>query len=410
MESSAFGFVEDGKVIRKAFGKHKERAIGEVNTTAEEAINYFEDKFAKLNEEVNEIADKMASQNNKGSFLSKVEYLKNALPDYDGLGDFNTLEAKLDEMLAELHAYIEQNRHKNLQIKTALLEQLKPIAQSHEWKTASAQVKEIQQKWIKTGAVAEEKREQLEGEFKELIEGFYERRAAFYEDLNKMMEERESDYEDFIIAAKSLLKITDLDQLKKELRNRQEEWKSLGKIKPQKHSEYWAQFQEVIQEALKKAKQKAKKVAGGNSKEQLKKLNSFKEDLIKANEQLIPEADVKSLKEQWRLLQKIKNKEARDIKQDIRFQLEMLSEKSFINTLVIKRKAKMDDLRLRQKISRDLLERDKRELHTFEENLGKFNMADGLDNMLSKKLRKQAQKVEVKREILNQIKEQLAEK
>jgi len=86
----------------------------------------------------------------------------------------------------------------------------------------------------------------------------------------------------------------------------------------------------------------------------------------------------------------------------------MLSEKQFIDSLVKKRKGDRTDLKLRLKISRDLLERDRREFLTFQENLGKFNMADGLDNMLTKKLKQQEQKVEVKKTILEQIKSQLA--
>lgn len=94
------------------------------------------------------------------------------------------------------------------------------------------------------------------------------------------------------------------------------------------------------------------------------------------------------------------------MKHTIHFAIEMLAEKQFINALVDKRKGDRKDLKLRYKISRDLLERDRRELHTFQENLGKFNMAEGLDNMLTKKLRQQEQKVEVKKSILEQIKSQ----
>lgn len=405
---SAFGFVENGKVVRAPFGKHKERIIGEVNSTEEDALQYFENKFAKLAEEVSEIAEKIKEQDNKGSFLTKVEYLKSTLPEFDGIGDFEALEQKIDGMLLDLNAYIEQNRHKNLQIKTALLEQLKPIASSHEWKTASAQIKEIQHKWIKTGAVVEDKRERIEGEYTSLIEGFYARRTAFYDDLNKMMEEREADYQEFIKGAETLLKVDDLEKLRQLIYQKQEEWKGLGKIKPAKHSEFWSQFQELIKKALSKTKKKAKKLSGGSAKEQLEKVNNFADRLKKANEQLMPTLDLKEVKEQWRYIQKVKHKDAGDVKCEIHFLMDMLSEKQFIDSLVKKRKGDRTDLKLRLKISRDLLERDRREFLTFQENLGKFNMADGLDNMLTKKLKQQEQKVEVKKTILEQIKSQLA--
>ena len=52
-----------------------------------------------------------------------------------------------------------------------------------------------------------------------------------------------------------------------------------------------------------------------------------------------------------------------------------------------------------------LLERDKRELLTFEENLGKFNMNSGLDQMLGKKLEQQKRKVSVKQAILKDLRD-----
>ena len=405
MGKTAFGFVEEGKVIRKGFGEFEDRVIGEVNSTAEEASAYFEERFSKLEDEVNTIAQKIEENANKGSFLTKVEFLKDSLKDVDALGDFSSLEEKLNGMLKDLNTYIEQNRHKNLQIKTALLEQLKPVAESHEWKTASAEVKEIQQKWIKTGAVASDQKEKIEGEFKLLIDEFYKRRDEFYADINKMMEEREIDYKIFIEASKSLLEIKDLQKLREAIHKHQEEWKTLGKIKPKSHSYFWAQFQEVIKKALAEARKKAKKVSGGNSKEQLEKLKTFSQKIEEANKELSSKIDLDQTRSEWRLLQKIKHKDAGEIKQSIRFNLEMLAEKSFINSLVEKKKGDQKDLRFKQKICRDLLERDRRELITFEENMGKFNLAGGLDNMLTKKLKQQEQKVEIKKAILKQIKE-----
>lgn len=404
----AFGFVEDGKVIRKGYGDMADRVIGEVNSTAEEAIAYFEERFTKLEKEVNEIAEKIETQANKGSFLTKVEFLKSSIKEYDGIGDFEDLEKKLATMLEGLNLYIEQNRHKNLQIKTALLEQLKPITESHEWKTASAQVKEVQQKWIKTGAVAEEHKAKVEGQFKELIDGFYKRRDEFYADLNKMMEEKESDFEDFVKSAEDLLKETDLNKLRAAIKAKQSEWKALGKIKPSRHTHFWNQFQDVIKKAFAQAKAKEKKIAGGNAKEQLAQLESFFSKVKEANEELIPNATVKDIQDNWKVLQKIKHKEAFELKNDIRFQVDMISEKSFIVNLAQKKsKGQKEDLKLYQKVCRDLLERDRRELINFEENMSKFNMAEGLDNMLTRKLRQQQQKVEVKKAILEQVREKM---
>jgi hypothetical protein len=404
----AFGYVEDGKVFRKGFAGLADKAIGEVNSTEEEALTYFTERFQKLQEEVDEIAAKINTEANKGSFLTKVEFLKDSLPVYDGIGDFEKIDAQLQQMIEGLKAYVEQNRHKNLQIKTALLEQLKPIATSHEWKTASAQVKEIQQKWIKTGAVAADKKEAIEGEFKALIDDFYKRRDDFYADLNKMMAEKEADFEDFLKAAQQKLAEKNLGKLRKITKELQEEWKSLGKLKPDRHSHFWNQYQEMIKKALSAAKASEKKITGANSKEQLASLKDFSKKLSVAAEKFEENKEIDLLRKEWNALQKIKIKEAVAIKRDIRFHMDVLAERNFLISLVAK-KAKKDkvDFKFYSKVCRDLLERDKRELVNFEENMAKFNMASGLDNMLTKKLRQQQQKVDVKKTILEQIKSKM---
>ena len=260
MEQSTFGLIQDGKVIRKAFANFADRIVGEVKDSEQEAtMKLLEENFSKLENEVKEITNKIEDSANKGSFKTKVENLKASLSEFDGIGDFEALDNQLSKLLEQLETYIEQNRHKNLQIKTALLEQLKLFAESHEWKTATAAIKEIQQKWIKTGAVAQEKREEIEGEFKKLISAFYDRKNEFYADLNKMMEEKEKDFEQFVEKSKSLLEIKELGKLKAEIRKIKEEWKSLGKIKPSKHSYYWSQLQEIIKQAFSQIKNLEKK-------------------------------------------------------------------------------------------------------------------------------------------------------
>ena len=59
-------------------------------------------------------------------------------------------------------------------------------------------------------------------------------------------------------------------------------------------------------------------------------------------------------------------------------------------------------MKLRQRIVRDLLERDKRELNAFKENLEKFNTRGNFQDMLGNKLEQQERKVKVKKMILDQ--------
>jgi HKD family nuclease len=86
----------------------------------------------------------------------------------------------------------------------------------------------------------------------------------------------------------------------------------------------------------------------------------------------------------------------------------MLSEKIFLNQLLNKKAKKgispEERDKLRIKLLYDLLNRDVNELKTFELNVEKFNTAKGLDSLLDQKLEQQKRKVEIKRELLKQLK------
>lgn len=406
MEYSEFGRIEDGKLVRNSFLDFPERVVGEVKETEEQTVAYFQERFNALKSEVIDIKTKVEENANKGSFMTKVKHLLDTLPQHDGLGDYESLHQTLKKLHNELNEYIAANRHKNLQIKTALLEELKPIAESKEWKTASVAVKEIQQKWIKTGAVAEEHKEAIEEQFKVVIDEFYAKRSEFYADLEQMMEEKEKDFQDFLKKAeKKLTSLNDFPAIKKSIAELTEEWKALGKIKPKRHNELWEEFQVIIKKALagaKKAEKKRKTVSKGDS---LKQKQEVVAQLTEANKSLLPTVDLQKLKQTW----KAAGKAPTELNEEYLFQVGMVSEKKFIATLVDKKAKKgsseTDLKKLQLKVCRDLLERDKRELLNFQENLGKFNTSKGLDSLLDQKLRQQERKVKVKEAILKQIRE-----
>ena len=406
MEQSAFGFIEDGKVIRKAFADFTDRIIGEVEESEEATMKLLEEKYLSIEKEVKDIAAKIESSANKGSFKTKVENLLAALPEYDAIGDFQALHDQLTQLLTQLKDYVEQNRHKNLQIKTALLEQLKPFADSHEWKTATAAIKEIQQKWLKTGAVAEEKREQIEGHYQELISSFYDRKNEFYADLNKMMEEKEKDFETFVQEAKSLLEIKDLNLLKTEIKKTTESWKQLGKLKPTRHTHYWNQLQEIIKQALTQSKKLEKKKKSKSPEQVMKEAKELIDELESAISE-VRDLNTQELRTKWKSIGQVKHKAYQELSDRFYFLSDYIEERKFIETLALKKaKNKEADLKTwSAKVCRDLLERDKRELLTFEENLGKFNMNSGLDQMLGKKLEQQKRKVSVKQAILKDLRD-----
>ncbi|OEK02008.1 hypothetical protein BFP97_10965 [Roseivirga sp. 4D4] len=383
-------------------------ALAEVTETEEQALNHYTARFDMAVEKVEEVKTKIASNTNKGSFLVQVDRLIDSLHTFDAIGDFESLYTTLYGLQEELTAYIKANREKNLEIKTALLDQLKEVAESHDWKASSAAVKEIQGKWLKTGAIDQGKREEVEGSFKALIDKFYTRRSSFYADLEKMSEEKEAAFEEFLIKAEALNSIKDITALRKSISSFKEEWQALGKIKPNKHNEFWQRFQTIIKSSLEEAKKLEKAKAKLTPQDNLKLKEKIIAELEKANTSLTPKIDLNQIKKKWKGVGGLDKEVSQQLSAQYLRLTGMISEKRFLNTLVEKKAKKglseSDLNKLRIRLLRGLLDRDYSELKTFEENLGKFNMASGLDNLLDRKLAQQKLKVEIKKDILTELK------
>lgn len=58
-----------------------------------------------------------------------------------------------------------------------------------------------------------------------------------------MWAEKEVAFKDFIKSAEKLKLIHDEGALKQSVSQSMEEWKALGKLKPEKHTAYWDEFQ-----------------------------------------------------------------------------------------------------------------------------------------------------------------------
>ncbi len=408
MENKEYGYVLDGKIYRKAFMDFPDLIIGELKETEAQTLTHYKERFDLAVGQVEAVKSKIESNANKGSFLMKVIHLKDTLHEFDAIGDFEGLYVTLNALHAELDDYIEANRQKNLDIKTALLVDLKEVAESHDWKASSALVKEIQGKWLKTGAVAKEKRAEIEDAFKDVTQRFYERRSAFYADLAKMAEEKESAFEEFLEKAEALKSIKDIAELRKVISTYKEQWHALGKINPAKHSEYWKNFQAIIKAALKEAK-KIEKVKSKISPEANRKSKeAIIGELEKANESILPKVDLNAINRKWKAIGPVGKKSSEELSEKYLRLSGTISEKKFLNTLVEKKSKQgtsdADLNKLRIRLVRGLLDRDYSELKTFEENLGKFNMASGLDNLLDRKLAQQKLKVEIKKDILTELK------
>jgi hypothetical protein len=404
----AYGYIKEGKVFRNAFLEFESKEIGELKESEADSLKFFVDRFSMAKAKVDQVEEKINATENKGSYLMKVLHLKETLHDFDAIGDFEGLYKRLDVFEEQLTGFINQNRAKNFEIKTALQAELDVAAKSSEWKSATAEVKEIQRKWIKTGAVIDEEKEAIENNFKTSLDTFFERRAEFFADIEKMMVEKEADYQEFLEKAEALKKVDSYKPLVDQVRNLREEWKSLGKIRKEASDKYWEQFQGIIKDSLKAAKSKKPKSPSKNKEENIKWRALFLKELEVKNEAIVPDVNTVKLKEQWKTMGNVGKAEMEPLQENFLLLLDQIAEKQFIESLINKKakntQSAEDRDRMRIKLLYDLLNRDRNELAIFNENLERFSTSSGLDRLISGKLALQERKVKVKEAILKQIK------
>ncbi|RUA27439.1 MAG: DUF349 domain-containing protein, partial [Bacteroidetes bacterium] len=191
-------FIEGGKVILKEQEGFPQREIGEVKEDEATAMQFFKDRFESLKEKVDKVQQQIETEDNKGSFLMKVLNLKESLSSFDGIGDFVALKERLEMMEKMLEDYISQNRRRNLEVKSTLIEEAKSYAANPDWREATEHLKELRQRWIRVGAVEEDKKEEVENTFQSIYDEFYEKKKAFHEAKKEMMASREKQYESLI--------------------------------------------------------------------------------------------------------------------------------------------------------------------------------------------------------------------
>jgi hypothetical protein len=185
-----YGYCKDGKVYLKGYSEYEDRQIGVVRNTEEEALQYFVNRFSIAENKVSTLFEQVEEAQNKGSYLTKLLQLRKSLTEFDGLGNFIPLLEKLDGLELELRELILNNQIKNLEIKKALIEELKEAGKIEDWAVATETIMEIKTKWLKTGPVDKALQDGVEGEFNEIVDEFFVRRREYYAEKNRIIDEK----------------------------------------------------------------------------------------------------------------------------------------------------------------------------------------------------------------------------
>ena len=227
-----YAYIKEGKVFLKGYLDMPDRQIGEVKRTEEEAFQYFLNRYEIAQTKVEQLEAEIEEAQNKGSFLTKLMQLRKRLLNFDGIGNFIPLLDRLGEKEVYLRSLISENQTHNQDVKEQLIAEAKEVAQGEDWREVADNLQEIRTRWIRTGPVEKEKQEEMETVFREILDDFYQRRKTYFEELNKVIDERLAQYDELIKGAEALMRRYDWDEAFLELKRLQTEWKTVGKIPP----------------------------------------------------------------------------------------------------------------------------------------------------------------------------------
>lgn len=462
MESkNPYGFIKEGKIYRNAFLEYPEREIGEVRESEESTIKYFEDRFTMAENKVNVLVKSVDESDNKGSYLMKLVHMREQLANFDALGDYVVLYKQLDDVEETLRDIISKNRVKNLEIKRALIAEAEVFEHSTDWQEATDQLKEIKNKWIRTGAVDKEHEEEVEGRFTEVLDNFFQRRNQFFEDRKKLFGVRIQKYYDIIYELRGLQRSDDRQAAISRVKELQNNWREIGKIPPRLYAKLLKDFKYLTGKFFRPQQSRPSSgtyrpstggsyrspsspqsggYRGGNDRggddrssgrsypprrspdnqynteynvdemlERKKELLSQASKLAEKDSEDVVE-DVKRLRSLWKRTGKLPRDVGGNITYDFTRACDMASEKSFLNRLVRGKNADYDHIDTQKKtnmkisILSNLITRDEKELNLFKENLEKFSTdAYSVDREITLKFKAQQRKVAVKKALMDEL-------
>lgn len=327
-EITEYGYIKEDKVYLKGYLDFPDREIGVVRENDEASLQYFVDRFDTVKAKLATVEEKVKTSENKGSYLMKLLHMRTYLTEYNGLGDFESLLKKIDTLETEINEYIEKNREKNFKIKTALLEEGQKWQHSEEWRDASLKMKELKQKWIKTGSAYKEKEDQLSEAFHGLMEDFFQRRKDFFAEQAVVIKDRLRKYRILIDRLRDINRDGNALNHIPQIKDIQNEWKAVGRVSKIKFKKMTSEFKREIEKYFYTLK--LQKAASEKSGIELKR--DLYKDVSYILEAGIPfDIDrVKQIQNRWKQIGKLPELEDRELNLKFRIACNEIFETHFL--------------------------------------------------------------------------------
>lgn len=421
MEEHPFAIIEGSRIIRKGFLDIPDREIGEIREDAASSIAYFENRFTIIEQKVEALERNIEEAENKGSFLMKLIHLKEYITSFDGIGDFEKLYKRLEEKEKYLQEIIHQNRIKNYEIKKALLAELEALKDHFNIREAAERIREIRSNWIKTGAILDEHKAEIEDKFEAYIEEFNHRKEAYFENRRLAMEDTEKKYQEIIDRAERLYGISDIRESTRRLKDLQGQWKKLGRIPPEPYHHFKEKFQKINDDIFSRFRAFREEQAQHRQKK-TQQVVDLKTKILEELKEKIEDnrVDLFHLKneylDKWKRLGNLFSHEIKALNDQFYSRITYINEILFVDKLARRKENNFDQLdpeiqsRIKIQILSELIERDEKDLHLYNRNLEAFNFRRGAVDKFNTKRNDKQKSLVVKKELLQSFKKDLNRK
>ncbi|WP_205500406.1 DUF349 domain-containing protein [Rufibacter psychrotolerans] len=415
-EAHKYGYIEGNQVWLKPFMHFPARQVGEVKEVPEESLQYFAHRFENFKQKVDALLEKIATSENKGSFLMKVLHLKEQIEKYDAIGDFESLHQRLSAAEAEIKEAIAKNRDKNLATKITLIQQAEALQTSIDWQETTEKLKELRQTWIKTGPVDKAITDELEERFKAALEGFFTRKKEFFQDKKDMLSRTVDKYKALIAQSEALKNSDEWEETSKKLKDLQNQWKEIGGTLPRKMSnDLWNSFRAANNHFFERLKKHINSQKNESKDKYLEENLEKKRSLVAQAEALLEEPvqqavpKAKELQAAWKKVGPVKQEESDAVWESFLVACDKIFELSSLEHYMRKRplpegkNTEADQLHARINALRDFIKYDKQELEVLETNLGRLNPNPGNEafrSMLEGKIKNFNRKIRTKNELI----------
>ncbi len=410
-----YGYIKDGKVFLKGYLTYPDRQIGEVKRTEQEAIDYFKNRFIIVSKKVEELLQEIEDAQNKGSYLTKLLQLRKKLLSFDGLGNFIPLLEKLDRGESYLGSLIAVNQDKNLEIKRALLEDMKAVKViGTDWKSTTDQLQEIKAKWIRTGPVDKEYQDEVENAFQQHMDDYFQGRRTFFSDQNRVIADRLEQFNDLIRKSDLLQRMYNVDEAAIQARQLRQEWKEVGEVPIKRSMKLYKQFKRS-QQRIQDKYNRVKGIAVEKPKlhpmvEQQHKMYAEVKELVKSNDIVMASERTKALLNQWKEIRVPSQFADRVLAEKFRLACDKIFELSYLERVISRKypafeiRTPEDQIGIKIREMEWLIKREKGDLEMSIANAQNLSMSEDEAKQVMGRINIQRRKIQMKETILAEFK------